>query len=228
MKIKNLDTSAHIWCGQEIAADGTYLLGPGEAARWAINDTFCTALFGSLAQVLDEDDEAISSPLAALEALRGIISTVDVEALPPFAEPLYRTKLAATAAGVTIEPGASGNIDFTLSAERWIYGGEGLIINAEPGDWFEAQVVDANSIIPEAYRAALCEASPGWPVVNTYVIKQWVMVPGAGQNAMFKINTYPLIAKVTQGLVLRTIYHATSAGSARVVYANIHKTMKLP
>lgn len=150
-----------------------------------------------------------------------------IAANTPFAEPLYRTKLDATTEPTQIVAGGVVNIDYTVPAERWVYGGEGLVINAQPGDWYSACVVDALGLIPEAYRAALCEPTPGYPVLNTYVPKQWVLVSGGGQNTIFKINTYPLIAKVMQGLVLRVVYHAAEVGETRTVYSNYFLTLKL-
>jgi hypothetical protein len=153
--------------------------------------------------------------------------SIAVESQPPFAEPLHRTKLDAVALPVTIQPGEQGNIDYQMPSERWAFGGGGLVVGAEPGDWIEAMVVDTLGLIPEAYHAALCEPVPGWPVVNTYVVKQWILAAGAGGNTTFEINTYPLIAKVTPGLTLRTIYHAANTGGPRTVYANLSLTIKL-
>lgn len=225
--LKNISGGVLAVHAHEFAIDEIFEIQDEYRKSWANNDDTLSAIANGAIQI-QLNGVALSGVSDQINELKATVAPiVSVESMPPFAEPLYRTKLSATTAGVTIEPGAAGNIDFTLPAERWVYGGEGLILNAEPGDWFEAQVVDANSLIPEAYRAALCEASPGWPVVNTYVKKHWMLCPGGGLNAQFKINTYPLIAKVTAGLVLRTIYHATSAGSARTVYANLLLTKKL-
>lgn len=223
--IKNISASTKTWCNKEYTAGESFTLETeDQAENYAGNGTFITALAASEAQV-GNGSVWMGSLAAAIAWLAG--HTVVVSSTPPFSEPTHRTKLDAVASAVTIQPGESGNIDYEMAAERWAFGGEGLVLEAQPGDWIEAMVVDANSVIPEAYRAALCEASPGWPVVNTYLKKHWLLVPGGGQNTTFKINTYPLIAKITQGLVLRTIYHATSAGNARTVYANMFLTIKL-
>ena len=223
--IKNNSAVTKTWCNKDYTAGEEAMLSTeAQADEYFGNATFVAALAAGDAKV-GNGNILMPSIAEALSWLSG--DTVDVATTPPFAEPLYRTKLDAVAAGVTVQPNSQGNLDFTMPAERYVYGGEGVVVGAEPGDWIEAMVYDADSVIPEQYRAALCEASPGWPVVNTYCIKQWILAPGGGLNAIFRINTEPLIAKVTAGLVLRTVYHAANVGNARTVYGNLFMTIKL-
>lgn len=150
------------------------------------------------------------------------INTRVIEKLPepqPFATPSYRTKRSATDELVSVAPGATENIDFVMPQERYVHGGKLVVGNAELGDSFKAQVVDASALIPAPYRAALCEA---WPVVAEYIEKEWVDPSGKHE-----INTYPLNAKVTPGLVLRVVYTATNSGEARQVGINYFLTKKL-
>jgi hypothetical protein len=80
--------------------------------------------------------------------------------------------------------------------------------------------VDVSSLIPEAYRAALCE---NWPVVAKYINKHWVNPGKPGQV----IDTYPLNARITAGLALRITYTASNAGSSRKVGINYFLSKKL-
>jgi hypothetical protein len=225
--LKNISGSVLAVHAHEFAVDEVLEIQDEYRKSWANNDDTLAAIANDALQV-QLNGVAISGVSDQINELKATVAPiVSVDSTPPFAEPAHRTKLDAVASAVAIQPGEAGNIDYLMTEERWAYGGEGFVVGAEPGDWLEAMVVDANSVIPVPYRAALCEASPGWPVINTYVKKSWMLCPGGGQNAVFKINTYPLIAKVTAGLVLRTIYHATSAGGARTVYANLLLTKKL-
>jgi hypothetical protein len=145
-----------------------------------------------------------------------------IDIVKPFSEPTHRMKLDATTEFTTIPPGEAVNIDLVLTAERWTFGGEALIVNAQPGDWYEAMVMDIDGVIPVPYRVALCEA---YPIVNQYIARRWVLVEGVYSN--LKIDTRPLIAKMTAGLYLRVVYHATEIGTARQVFANYNLAKKL-
>lgn len=156
---------------------------------------------------------------------------VTVAALPeplPFAQPTYRTKRDATDI-LTIAKNTSAVMDFLLTEERYISGGELVVENAEFGDYITASVYDVDSVIPAPYRAALCEA---WPVVATYLIKRYISVrtPGsvvAGSVSENTINTYPLNARITAGIYLRFTYFAVDAGLTRRCIVNYHLTKKL-
>lgn len=137
----------------------------------------------------------------------------------PFAQPTYRTKRDATNDLVTIAPGTSEVIDYQLTAERYVQGGQLLIENAKLGDYITAEVYDKDGIIPTPYRAALCEA---WPSVAQYIVKEWISP--AGDHI---INTYPLNAKITAGLYLRVTYFATSDGESRKAAITYYLTKKL-
>lgn len=155
---------------------------------------------------------------------------VDSQPAPaPFAQPLYRTKRDAIPNLISIEKNTTQNIDYTLASELYISGGGIIIENGEIGDYIVAYINDSNSTIPSEYRAALCEA---WPIVAKYIIKGYVMVenPGsivAGSLTTHTIDTYPLNAKITAGLVLRIEYHAVDSGLTRRVGVNYHLSKKL-
>jgi len=147
----------------------------------------------------------------------------------PFAQPLYRTKRDAISSLISIEKNTSQNIDYQITEERYVSGGDIIIENGEMGDYLTACVYDKDEVIPEAYRSFLCEA---WPVVATYVLKAFVMVenPGTltpGALTIHSIDTYPLNAKVTAGLYLRITYNAVDSGLTRRVGVNYYLTKKL-
>jgi hypothetical protein len=94
-----------------------------------------------------------------------------------------------------------------------------FIDNPEIGDYITAEVYDLNSIIPEPYRAAVCEA---WPVVSRYIEKSWI-----GESGTYKVSTYPLNAKISAGLSLRVTFYACDRGTTRRVAMNYDLTKKL-
>jgi hypothetical protein len=147
----------------------------------------------------------------------------------PFALPTFRTKRNATASHITVASNSDEEIQFLLTSERYVSGGDLIVENAEFGDYITAEVEDIDGVIPEAYRAALCEA---WPVVSSYIEKEYVRVatPGsvqAGSVTTHSINTYPLNAKITAGLYLCIHYYAVNSGLSRRLVVNYHLTKKL-
>jgi len=141
----------------------------------------------------------------------------------PFATPSYRTKRNCTDL-VQILANSAASIKYKLVEERHVYGGELLVVNAQPGDWVTAAITDEDGIIPEPYRAALCE---NWPIVATYVEKAWVHATNPTGMIVQKINTYPLNAKITPGLYLELTYNANDVGTQRDVYVNYYLSKKL-
>lgn len=148
------------------------------------------------------------------------IKPVAVKQTTVFAEPEFRTKWSGSNAVVVIQPNSSAAADFKFLDERYISGGELIVENAELGDWVEGMIYDADGVIPELYRPILCE---GHPVVNKYVERLWVN-PIKGEAA---IDTSPLAAKISAGLYVRLIYHATAAGIARNAVLNLKLSKKL-
>ncbi len=149
------------------------------------------------------------------------VQDVEVKKTPdpaPFAAPSFRTKRAATASLITIQPNSSENIDYTLLEERYVHGGQMILVGAQIGDYVEAMIVDTLGIIPEAYRAAVCE---NYPIVATYIIKEWVLAE------VHTIDTYPLNAKISAGLTLRVKYHAAASGTDRQVGVTYYLTKKV-
>lgn len=146
----------------------------------------------------------------------------------PFAEPTYRTKDNGTAAPVIVENGANGNIDYTMPAELYVSGGTMIIKNVQFGDWVECTIMDPSGTIPAPYRPVTCEA---WPLVNTYIIKKYLEVYDSG-SIWYKqgVDTRPLVAKLTPGLVLRITYHAVGGdqnSASREVLVNYFLCQKL-
>lgn len=140
----------------------------------------------------------------------------------PFAQPLYRTKRMKTSAIETVAPGSEVEILFKLTSELWTHGGAMVVKNAEIGDYIYAEVEDIDGVIPAPYRAATCEA---WPVVASYIIGEWVELQG--QYSIHRIDTSPLVAKISSGLYLSFHYIATSAGASREVGINYYMNKKL-
>jgi hypothetical protein len=159
------------------------------------------------------------------EPLPSTCPQVEVTSLPepqPFAVPTYRTKRNCTEI-VTIAAGEAENIEHLLIEERYVTGGTLIVEGATFGDYVTASIIDKDGVIPEAYRAAICE---DWPTVATYIEKTFVEVED-GTTTRHRIDTYPLNAKITQGLYLRLTYNATSDGVARKAAVNYYLSKKL-
>ena len=170
-----------------------------------------------------ENELLIKDRIFTLSNTPQTISVVSVPDPAPFAQPTYRTKRNATNSIVTVQSGESGDIDFLLTAERYTAGGTLLVDGAQFGDYAVACVYDKDGVIPAPYRAALCE---DWPMVATYIEKEWIEV-NVGGITRHKIDTTPLNAKITAGLYLRVIYHATNEGGDRKIGINYYLTKKL-
>jgi hypothetical protein len=151
---------------------------------------------------------------------------VKVTETPPFSKPDYRTKRDATTDWVTCPSNQATTIDFLMLEERFATGGEMIFKNAKQGDYITAEVYDGHNggIIPEPYRAALCE---NWPTVAKYVPKKWIIPTETDKYGSFEIDTYPLNAKISAGLILRVTYHASNISGDREVAMNYHLTKKL-
>ena len=139
---------------------------------------------------------------------------------PPFAKPDFRTKRDGAQTWITVTANDNQDSDYYLTAERYVSGGECLVVNAELGDWISAEVVDKDGVIPEIYRPIIAE---DYPTINKYVIRANVM-PGDNK---YVLDTYPLNAKITPGLYLRITYHASSEVGNRQFIANYYLTEKL-
>lgn len=149
-----------------------------------------------------------------------VTNSLSVIETPPFAAPTFRTKRDATSSIIEVAAGGTETIDYILTEERYAQGGEIIYSGAQIGDYMSAEIYDVNSIIPEAYRAALCE---NWPSVAKYIIKHWINPEKPGQV----IDTYPLNARITPGLALRIVYTAANSGNTRKVGINYFLSKKL-
>jgi hypothetical protein len=222
MKVKNNTLETGTWAGQEIEPGAYYEIQTSESQTWAQNAAVLASVLTSELVVNDGSD--ISDPVTGLNTLVGLIpqevKVKETVAPQPFAQPAFRTKRNAGSAWVTVAPGESQTVDFILPEELYVHGGEFMQIGAEMGDYLTAEVADPNGVIPEAYRAALCES---WPTVAKYCLKEWVHPARPTKE----INTYPLNAKVTAGLALRVTYQATSEGTDRKIAMNYWLTKKL-
>jgi hypothetical protein len=152
--------------------------------------------------------------------------------LDPFALPLYRTKRNATPSVQTVGQNTTQTIDFQMTSEQYVSGGVLIVKNGRLGDYVTAEVYDKDSVIPSAYRAALCE---NWPTVASYIIKEFIEVSHDKDVTQdvdayvdkHLVDTYPLNAKITAGLYLRMTYHTADKANTRTFAVNYRLTTKL-
>jgi hypothetical protein len=194
---------------EEIAVDSS----------WYVDNVVCAIMQGAI-QVINQVG-AIENKLDQVEWLRGNKPLL-VASLPeaqPFALPSYRTKRTAVDSIAQCPRGESTPIDYRLLSERYIHGGSLFGRNVELGDYVTADLMDLDGVIPEQYRPVLCE---DWPIVARYIEKEFVSPCGKHD-----INTYPLNAKIAQGLYLRITFHAINVGADREIAVNYYLTKKL-
>lgn len=185
--------------------------------------TSVTAVFKATLSSLEESILAALVSAHVLQPDPVVVTQVSVVSQPeqqPFAAPTFRTKWDATPNTITMSSNQTQTIDYVLPEERYVHGGEILYSGSLLGDWVSASIVDSSGLIPEPYRAALAE---NYPTIATYITKHYIP-EGSGYQA---IQTYPLNAKVTQGLVLRITIHTCSKAGVREFGINYYLTKKL-
>jgi len=222
-KIKNISGSITTLHGHEFAIDEIYTIADSARVSWASADLVLAAIVAEDFEIHGEAG-AISGTSDQIDWLKCYMPhLMEIEKTPPFAEPTYRSKFTGTDEAVAVSIDDSEHIDYEVDVERYVYGGEVIAKNAEFGDYMTACIYDKDSVIPSAYRSALCE---DWPTVATYVEKHWITCTGSNPvvNVM---NTYPLNAKISAGLYMRITYHAANTGSERSVLVNYFMSKKL-
>ena len=221
-RIKNKSGAATTLRGHYFEIDELYTIPDPLRVSWATSDEVIAAIGSGDFAIFDDVSELGISE--GVDLLKNVVPVkAEIEKEPPFAEPTYRTKYDATDELITCEPDTVTSIDFEMPEELYVHGGAIVVKNAKFGDSIVAQVRDDAGLIPEAYRAALCEA---WPVVAEYVPKQFIHYLG-GEYTVHCICTKPLNAKITAGLTLRIAYDATAEGLDREVAVNYMLTKKL-
>lgn len=216
-KAKNIDSVVGTYEGMEIQPNAEFTVPDLDRPKWMISDTVYAAIASGKLQIGDASGYYTDKTQQWNIVIDNI--GIPVTSMPPFADPLYRTKMDATSSVITISANSSQVTDFYITEERYVAGGKLIVTGAQIGDYVTAEVYDKDSIIPSPYRAALCES---WPSVAKYIYKMWV-----DPNMCNEIDTRPLNAKVSAGLYLRVTYYACAEGSDRKVAMNYYLTKKL-
>lgn len=213
--IKNNTQETKTWYNLEFAADQEQQIAasnPALLAKFASHDPLLVAIANGEALV-GNGLQYFTTISEQIDWLKGDVPPKidsNITNKTPFADPIYRTKYDGIDAIVEIAPGAAEDMDFQLVEERYIKGGRIVYANAQLGDHVHAEVYDKDGVIPEEFRAALCE---NWPTVAAYIDVTWIN-PTSGELQM---DTAPLIAKVPAGLYFRLRYHACAEGTTRKV-----------
>ena len=175
-------------------------------------------------QITEEQETHILDYIYSLNNIPRSVTLTSAVDNNPFAVPTYRTKLDATVDIVEIQINSNSAVDFKILEERYVSGGEMIVLNAEFGDYITAEVHDLDGVIPAPYRSALCE---NWPTISTYIVKKWVPAEGEGKITRQLIDMRPLNAKITANIYLRVKYYAINSGSTRKLLVNYDLTKKL-
>lgn len=175
--------------------------------------------------IFKSDDDAVSFE-SSYKSSSNVKSKSDVSVTEtiPFAKPDYRTKRDATDAWIVCSENTATPIDFYISEERYVSGGEIIFKNAKEGDYITAEVYDKDSVVPEPYQAAVAE---DWPTIAKYIPKKWIVPTEVDKYGSFIIDTYPLNAQIPPYFYLRVTYHASAITGERRCAINYHLTKKL-
>jgi len=197
-------------------------------------DTALTSLFGSQLTIgfkadLSEGEVTTLNDLVSAHTGAPLIITPPVQPVTlavspepqPFALPTHRTKHNA-AGWATCPAGEATVLDYQLTAERYVSGGQLIYKNIKEGDYLSAEVYDKDNLIPAPYRAASAEAHP---CVAKYIIKKFIK-PNDGYDTL-TIETFPLNAKIPAGFYLRMTLITTAEAGDRRIAINYHLTKKL-
>lgn len=217
LKVKNIDTIDGTYCGQLIPVAETYTVPDNERNKWISSTEVFDAITNGKIQIGDSTTfytDKVQQWNIVLDRV-----SLPVSELPPYARPDYRTKMDSTPDIIDVEPNTESHIDYKLTEERYVSGGEIVITGAVMGDHVSASIYDKDSVIPTAYRTALCE---NHPIVAEYIKKMWI-----DPNGKNIIDTRPLNAKITANLYLRITLHTVNSGSTRKVGINYFLTKKL-
>jgi len=220
----NTDQEISLDVGHKIPASGSYTIDPANYGPFARSNDVLTLLADETLTYNDGSNDLELSQ--AIDHLKGIFPThldASISSTPPFAEPIHRTKRSAISAPVTCTKNDSTDIEYCLPYDKYCKGGVLIVKNADFGDYVEACVYDKDSVIPEAYREALCE---DWPKVSTYIEKEFIEYLG-NTYTVHRIRTDPLTAKITTGLYVRLTYHAIDSGVDRTVLMNCDMTKEI-
>ena len=222
-KIKNLTGSVNTLNGHEFGIDEIYTIQDSVRVTWSKSDNVISAINNGDYEI-HNDSGSISGISAQISYLLNYLPhLMEIEKTPPFADPTHRTKRSAISAPVTCAKNDSTDVEYCLPYDKYCKGGTLVIKNAQFGDYVEAAVYDKDSVIPEAYRSALCE---NWPIVSTYIEKEFIEYLGQ-EHTIHRIRTDPLTARITQGLYVRLKYHAVDSGVDRTVVMNCDMTKEI-
>lgn len=222
-KIKNLTGEITTLHGHEFQVNEIYTISDALRISWSTSDDVVSAIVNEDFEI-HSDSGAVSGSSNQLDWLKNYMPHVmEIEKTPPFANPTHRTKRHAISAPVTCAKNSSTNVEYQLTYDKYCKGGTVIVKNADFGDYLTACVYDKDSVIPEAYRSAMCE---DWPTVSVYIEKEYVEYLG-NTYTVHRISTHPLTAKITAGLYVRLTYHAIDSGVDRTVVMNCDMTKEL-
>jgi len=222
--IENLSGAELYLHGHTFSIGEVYSISDEVRVSWAESDSVISAITSGdviVHGVSGAITEGISKQIDWLKNYMPHL--LEVEKMPPFAEPLHRTKKDATSDIITCPKNTVTTVLYDVDEEMYVSGGDMIIRNAQFGDYVSADVHDTDAVIPEAYRPFLCE---NWPIVATYILKQYIRFEGRDYT-VHTIDTKPLNAKITGGLKLRVSYHAVDSGVDREVGVNYDLTKAL-
>lgn len=200
--VKNISGASKTWGGVTIANNAFYTCqNQEEANRFALDDNLIANLVADYAEVYS-DSTKISGVSAAISFLLDSIRDTDGALL-------VRPRAFSNSDGFrfrgasffgNIPANSTADIDFKLTADRFINGGRLIIDNLGSDDTMTFQVVDKDNVLGYGAGVVLDE------FIKDYYIPD---------NATLEIKLdYP--AKIVAGLYLRLKYTSTHASGCKI------------
>lgn len=200
--IKNISGVEKVWGGQTIAHNASYTCqNQDEANKFALDDSFISSLASSGAEVYS-DSSKISSSASALAYLLGELRDTDGALLvrPRAFSNTDGFRFRGASFTGSVATNTTTDIDYKLTAERYINGGRLLVDNIGNDDKVTFQVVDKDNVL--GYGAGT--------VLDEFIKDYYIPTSG---NLEVRLD-YP--AKIAANLYLRLKYTSTHASGCNI------------
>lgn len=200
--IKNISGSTKTWGGVQVANNASYTCqNQEEANRFALDDNFVHDLSELLCEVYNDSTKVIgvsSSIVFLLDSIRDTDGALLVRSRAFSNSDGFRFRGCSFTG--EIPANSTGDIDFKLTAERFINGGRLIIDNLGIDDKMTFQVVDKDNVLGYGAGVVLDE------FIKDYYIPQ-------AATLEIKLD-YP--ARIVAGLYLRLKYTSTHENGCKI------------
>lgn len=134
---------------------------------------------------------------------------------PQLVNTTFVPRFQASDSVVSCTTGVETDVDYKVTEDFNIYGGEIIVEDARIGDYFRVYVYDVDSIIPEADRAT---QAVDWPIVAEIVEKRYIRPEAT--SSIISVDIREILSPIAANLYIRVAYFATAVASTRKMVIN--------